>query len=65
MIITTWSCTVFDSLPTNASIVIQTELCDCPMKKAYPTIFTTTIIATAVVLVIATVMAAMGVFGGI
>ena len=63
VIITTWSCTVFDSLPTNASIVIQTELCDCSMKKAYPTIFTTTIVATAAVLVIATIMAAAGIFG--
>ena len=65
VIITTWACTVFDSLPTNASIVIQSELCDCPMKKAYPTIFTTTIVATAIVLFISTILSALGVFGGV
>ena len=63
VIITTWACTVFDSLPTNASIVIQSELCDVPMKKAYPTIFTTTIVATAIVLIIATILSAAGIFG--
>lgn len=63
VIIATWACTVFDSLPTNAAIVIQTELCDCPMKKAYPTIFTTTIVATGIITILATMAAAVGVFG--
>ena len=63
VIICTWACTVFDSLPTNASIVIQTELCDCPMKKAYPTIFTTTIVATGIVTVLSAIAAALGIFG--
>lgn len=63
VMITTWACTVFDSLPTNASIVIQSELCDVPMKKAYPTIFTTTILATAIVLIVATIFSAVGIFG--
>ena len=62
VIICTWACTVFDSLPTNASIVIQTELCDCPMKDAYPTIFTTTIAATGIVTVLAAIAAAIGIF---
>ncbi len=65
VMITLWSCTVFDSLPTNASIVIQSELCDVPLKKAYPTIFTTTIVATAFVLILATIMSSLGVFGTI
>ncbi len=63
VIICTWACTVFDSLPTNASIVIQTELCDCPMKRAYPTIFTTTIVATGIVTVLSAIAAALGIFG--
>lgn len=63
VIIATWACTVFDSLPTNAAIVIQTELCDCSMKKAYPTIFTTTIVATGIITILATMAAASGVFG--
>lgn len=63
VIICTWACTVFDSLPTNAAIVIQTELCDCPMKKAYPTIFTTTIVATGIITVLAAIAAALGIFG--
>ncbi len=62
VIICTWACTVFDSLPTNASIVIQTELCDCPMKEAYPTIFTTTIAATGIITVLAAIAAAIGIF---
>lgn len=63
VIIATWACTVFDSLPTNAAIVIQSELCDCPMKRAYPTIFTTTIAATGVITILATLAAVLGVFG--
>ncbi|MDR1573095.1 MAG: hypothetical protein LBS24_02165 [Clostridiales Family XIII bacterium] len=63
VIIATWSCVIFDSLPTNVSIVIQSELCDCTMKKAYPTIFTTTVVATACIEVLAIVAAASGIFG--
>lgn len=33
------------------------------MKKAYPTIFTTTIVATGIITILATIAAAAGVFG--
>ena len=33
------------------------------MKKAYPTIFTTTIVATGIVTVLSAIAAALGIFG--
>ena len=55
-LITIYAGTVLDSLPTNLCIVATAAWAGVSIKESYPTVFKTTVIVTAVALVIVTTM---------
>lgn len=53
--------TVFDSLPNNPGMIMQSDLTATPMKECYPAIFKTTVLLTGAIMVLAVIMAAIGI----
>ena len=53
--------TVFDTLPNSPFLVAQAELLDSPMPESYPPIFKTTVLLTSAMMVLAIIMAAVGI----
>lgn len=53
--------TVFDTLPNSPFLVAQAELLDSPMPESYPPIFKTTILLTSAMMVLAIILAAVGI----
>ena len=54
--------TVFDSLPNSAGLIMQAELTETPLSECYPSIFKTTVLLTGFIMILATLLAAFGVF---
>lgn len=54
--------TVFDSLPNSPGMIMQAELTETPMRECYPSIFKTTVILTGGIMILAVVMAMIGIF---
>lgn len=62
VMIALWGKSVFDTLPINSMIPIMCDMTGDEFKKAYPTVFITTVILTFVMTLIVTGMAAVGLF---
>lgn len=54
--------TVFDTLPNSPGMVMQAELTETPMRVCYPSIFKTTVLLTLAIMIVATLMATVGIF---
>ena len=54
--------TVFDSLPNSAGLIMQAELTETPLSECYPSIFKTIVLLTGFIMILATLLAAFGVF---
>lgn len=52
--------TVFDTLPNHPGMIMQADLTGTPMKECYPSIFKTTVLLTMGILVLAILMAMIG-----
>lgn len=53
--------TVFDSLPNSPGMIMQAELTATPMKEGYPPIFKTTVVLTGGIMILAILLAMVGV----
>lgn len=53
--------TVFDSLPNSPGMIMQAELTETSMRECYPSIFKTTVLLTGGIMVLATVLAMIGI----
>lgn len=62
VMIALWGKSVFDTLPINSMIPIMCDMSGDEFKKAYPTVFITTVILTFVMTILVTIMAAAGLF---
>ncbi|MCD8149368.1 MAG: hypothetical protein LUE92_07365 [Clostridiales bacterium] len=62
VMIALWGKSVFDTLPINSMIPIMCDMTGDEFKKAYPTVFVTTVILTFVMTILVTGMSAAGLF---
>ncbi len=62
VMIALWGKSVFDTLPINSMIPIMCDMTGDEFKKAYPTVFMTTVILTFVMTVFVTILSAVGIF---
>lgn len=53
---------VFDTLPNSPGMIMQADLTETPMKECYPSIFKTTVILTMGIMILAVLMAMVGIF---
>lgn len=59
-VIAIWSSTVFDTLPNNTGIILTCDMVGSNMKEAYPCIFKTTVLLTAGLSLLVTLLAMVG-----
>lgn len=52
--------TVFDTLPNSPGMIMQADLTETPLKVCYPSIFKTTVVLTMGIMILAVVMAMVG-----
>lgn len=62
VMIALWGKSVFDTLPINSMIPIMCEMSGVEFKKAYPTVFVTTVILTFVMTIFVTGLSGAGLF---